>query len=271
MSPRGGEICQLVAVAVEALTFRHIVDPILADDRLTSAQCQRLSSLLEIQARERIDQFLEGCRSEYIMKRVALYDLEHRTGLFPPGISPGKVFNEFMLIDYDPAKFDIALSRLPASHFAREVAFLQETQRLIEQSKDQNYAQRKSLWKPIDQQMKDANLILGVILSSPIGPIDEAATRGNTRLNGYRCLIAVKLSQLENRRYPEDLESAVKAAGLEEVPDDPYLAGGKIRLAIINSRPVVYSVASDFKDDGGRRDWKFSNQPGDFLFPMPGT
>jgi hypothetical protein len=154
-------------------------------------------------------------------------------------------------------------------HFSKEVEFVQETQRLIERSSDQPFAQRRSLLKDRELQPRAANLPMAVLLSGPIEPFYKAVTRANARLNGYRCLVAVKLWQLENGSYPKDLEAAVKAAGMNEIPADPYSDGGKIHLADINSRPVIYSVGSDLKDDGGRRDWKYGQQPGDFLFPLP--
>ena len=90
------------------------------------------------------------------------------------------------------------------------------------------------------------------------------------RLRGTQCLIALRRWQLDHDGTPPDLETIVKAAGMQGVPPDPY-TGRPLQMTTVNGEPVIYSVGMDGKDDQGRVDiWK-SAQPGkigDLLFRL---
>jgi hypothetical protein len=164
---------------------------------------------------------------------------------------------------------DPVFSQMTGSHFAAEAAFVQETYRLIERMKGQPFSIRKNAWKQRVDEMRRSTFPIITFLSSPIQQFDEAATRGQTKRNAYQCLTAVRLWQLEHGQLPNDLAAATNAAGMPEVPSDPYSNGRRMGMAFVNNRLLIYSVGSDGIDHGGRQDWKFGQQPGDFLFPLP--
>jgi hypothetical protein len=55
---------------------------------------------------------------------------------------------------------------------------------------------------------------------------------------------------------------------LKSVPLDPYDAKS-MRLAEVDSGPVVYSIGKDGRDDGGKVDSYFDSKPGDQTFSIP--
>ena len=52
--------------------------------------------------------------------------------------------------------------------------------------------------------------------------IVDTIRRGEARLRGTVCLVALKRWQLQHADAPSDLLALVKAAGLPRVPIDPY-------------------------------------------------
>ena len=107
-------------------------------------------------------------------------------------------------------------------------------------------------------------VVTPLFLPNP-GPFLEAITRGRAQLAGVECLTAVRRYALTHGSLPENLEVATREAGLKAVPTDPY-SGGPMHYKVIDGKPVVYSVGSDGKDDGGTVDWDYGNKPGDFIF-----
>ena len=83
-----------------------------------------------------------------------------------------------------------------------------------------------------------------------------------------QCLIALKLWKDHSKEIPADLETVVKAAGLPQIPIDPY-SGKPLRMAIIDGEPVIYSIGKDGRDDGGRIDSDSDRKPGDQTFRLP--
>ena len=55
---------------------------------------------------------------------------------------------------------------------------------------------------------------------------------------------------------------------MKTVPLDPY-DGKAMRLAVLDGKPVIYSVGRDGRDDGGQKDSKLDMQPGDLIYRLP--
>ena len=87
---------------------------------------------------------------------------------------------------------------------------------------------------------------------------------------GVECLTAVRRYALTHGSLPDNLEVAAREAGLKAVPTDPY-SGGPMHYKVIDGKPVVYSVGSDRKDDGGTVDWDYGKQAGRLHFPHSGV
>jgi len=101
----------------------------------------------------------------------------------------------------------------------------------------------------------------------------EASTRIQANLAGVQLLTAIRRFEVAHGYLPDSLEEAVSETILETIPSDPF-SGQPMRYAIIDGKPTVYSVGKDLNDDGGRADWRYGQQPGDYLFsltPLPGT
>jgi hypothetical protein len=89
-----------------------------------------------------------------------------------------------------------------------------------------------------------------------------------TNLWGTRCLIALRRWQLEHTEPPKDIETLVKAAGISSVPIDPW-SGQPFRMALLDGKPVIYSIGPDQKDDGAKVEWNQGyKQPGDVIFRL---
>src|SRR5262245_56187238 len=92
----------------------------------------------------------------------------------------------------------------------------------------------------------------GAILQWPdYRRVQETVERSLGRRDGLLVGIAVEVFRPEHGRYPDDLSALVPEL-LPEVPAD-RITGKPVRFRIVNSRPLVYSVGADRKDDGGRR------------------
>ena len=89
-----------------------------------------------------------------------------------------------------------------------------------------------------------------------IGPVpdyrrvQETVERSLGRRDGLLVGIALEVYRREHGKYPESLSDLVSQL-LPEVPAD-RITGDPVQFRMVNSRPLVYSVGADRKDDGGR-------------------
>ena len=84
LRPRGAVVCQMVSIAVDGICCEQMVSAILTAPTVQTRHCDRLLALLAEHEAQRIDAFVEGNRADYICYRLALHDLQHRTGSFDP-------------------------------------------------------------------------------------------------------------------------------------------------------------------------------------------
>ena len=95
-----------------------------------------------------------------------------------------------------------------------------------------------------------------------------AIRRGEARLRGTQCLVALRRWQLEHADAPSNLETLVKAAGMPGVPMDPF-SDQPLRMGAVVGKPVIYSVGPDGKDDKAQVEWNLvPTKPGDFIFQL---
>ncbi len=99
-------------------------------------------------------------------------------------------------------------------------------------------------------------------------PFTLAIGRMNADVHASECMIVMRRWQLNHRGLPRGLILAVKEAGLKGIPIDPF-DGKPMRVAMLGSPPVIYSVGKDGRDDEGQKDSKYDTLPGDLLFRMP--
>lgn len=86
-----------------------------------------------------------------------------------------------------------------------------------------------------------------------------------TKLNrdGVLTGIALELYRRKNGVYPESLAALVPGL-LPEIPRDRF-DGQPIRYSLVGGKPLVYSVASDYEDNGGAEDPDGSRMPGRWI------
>jgi hypothetical protein len=116
--------------------------------------------------------------------------------------------------------------------------------------------------------VEKAPSFLCLIIMAPTQSVLEANHRAAAYLAGTQLLLALRRYQVVHGRLPDDLPAAARESLLKTVPIDPS-DGQAMRFAVVAGKPTVYSVGRDGKDDGGALDWKFGQQPGDFLFVLP--
>jgi hypothetical protein len=105
------------------------------------------------------------------------------------------------------------------------------------------------------------------MMTASLAASKEMEYRARAHVAGVQMLTAVKRYLLAHGKPPESLDAAAAESALKTAAVDPY-SGQPLRYAVIEGKPVIYSVGKDLKDDGGLVDWKSSTQPGDFLFVL---
>ncbi|MBC8868879.1 MAG: hypothetical protein H8E44_05650 [Planctomycetes bacterium] len=269
LRPRGFIVCQLVSIAMDGIILDAIGRFTLKGPGLTTDHCDQVLSLLVEHQRQGLDCYSEGLHLDYIASRQTLEDL--RGGKISPddvekliGVAPGRGPSlERISIDAEVAAlnrvFTSAFREAPAPYhqIAQSNATKSEIAKLTERAK-----------------AGQADAAVLVLLFVPaLDAVREASTRSQANLAGVQLLTAVRRFEVAHGYLPESLDEVASETILKTVPTDPY-SGRPMCYAIIDGKPTVYSVGKDLKDDGGRTDWKYGQQPGDYLLPLtplPGT
>ncbi len=284
LRPRAGLVCQLVSIALDGMCYQQMAPAILGARGINAEHCDRLLAALARHEREAIDPFLEGLRVEYLMIRMFFHDLEHHTGMFNPGVARGRQLLYFVAaIDGegpDPEKLD-PQKREAAAKKAEEVIsqidwakqrdvldrFYPAAAALSGATAGQRQKAANDVEQIGQQARRDKHFI--AFLLPAMSAMSESVTRDKSLHRGTKCLVALRRWQLEHDTMPSDLQSVVKAAGMAEVPIDPY-SDEPLKMAVVNGQPVVYSVGADGQDDKALVEWDFKFPPkGDLLFRLP--
>lgn len=123
------------------------------------------------------------------------------------------------------------------------------------------------------QRLSSGNVLLSMFLPS-IERIIEYSYLNKADVQATLAIIAILRYKQDTGGYPEDLEQLIAAAYLKELPMDPY----SDKLLVYKKTGesfVLYSLGSDFDDDGGVENPKDSQVrkqegPGDWIFwPVP--
>jgi hypothetical protein len=287
LRPRGHFVCQLVSIANDGMLLSAIERVTLADPNLTPEQCDRLLALLMEHQHQGIDCYDEGMRMDYLLARGSIHDIQTgrltlgqilellssgplgaETELNPPMNFPAEIAacNNLYALALDAPNSPVATPEEFAEFRRTIAAYKRDWDSFMAKLKATPPANRPSL-RPQMPAMQFHSWTAGLEAGR------QSSRRIMTNLAGLQMLIALRRYELVNRRIPNALVEAATATTLKSVPIDPY-SGQPLRFAQVDCRATIYSVGNDFKDDGGRMDWKHGTQPGDYLFvlsPLSGT
>ncbi len=291
LRPRGAAVCQLVSIAIDRICLNSILPAILDGEDCTAEHCDTLASLLREHQATGWDRWEAGAQAEYLMLRTAIHDLEHRTGDFAPdripklmeglgGTTPGHLIFAMAMMDRDVEEtqrqvqsFNTRLEVMSEDEFQQELRVLGEWYRDMLPILRLPRGQQAGALESVEAKTKRTFILaqLNVVLPTYI----EAFRRAETFSRGTDCLIALKRWRLSHSDPPPDLAAVVAAAGLPEIPIDPY-SDQPFRFAIVKGEPVIYSIGPDGVDDRGEFDFLVNSAaeigstipPGDVLFRL---
>jgi hypothetical protein len=272
VQPRGFAVCQLVSIAIDSLIMTAIERLTITDAELTVEQCDELLALLMEHEQRRLDQYRECLHTEYLAGCCTIADLK----------SGRLKFSEIIEMLSGKAD-DNAPATEPTFDFSVEIATCHRIFKMALDESHVPYAQWKkgsTLRDEMKRLKAEVNAVgaanqprgadlprLVFVLIPSIDPIREAVTRNYTSLSGVQSLVALKRYELVHRALPATLEEAFAETERKQVPADFY-SSQPMRYTLLEGKPLVYSVGQDLNDDGGRLDWKYGVQPGDYLFPI---
>ena len=152
--------------------------------------------------------------------------------------------------------------------YANEVARANELYQSVIAVADRPYRDQVRDISAAFARLRTTATPLVALLSGGFPETLQACGRGDTELRGTQCLVALRRWQLQQPdATPPDLETVVKAAGMPNVPRDPY-GNGPLRMTQRRGQYVIYSVGKDGQNDNAQSDWKYGQQPGDFIFSL---
>jgi hypothetical protein len=289
MRIRAPAITHLVATALEGVAKEVVLDILLAPG-LTPEHADRLLAVLAAHDRACSPQpIADALRMEYVMVRLGVHDIEHRSGDFSPeGMrrlgatfeSGGATIGQLLYGlagqrdaagDGRSAKqFDAQLALMTAADYRREAEAVNDYFRVAVEAVRLPYPRQAEKQDEL-ARICDRGVILSAFASLPFREqVARGITRGTAARRGALCLAAVRRWQFDHTAPPPDLATAVRAAGIDPVPTDPF-CDEPMRMVILDGEPVVYSVGSDGRDDKARVDWNNGQQPGDFIFRLKRT
>jgi len=118
------------------------------------------------------------------------------------------------------------------------------------------------------------NLMLN-ILRPAHEHVSQIAWRLKTHRVGLLTLLAIMRYQKDQGRYPENLNELVSTGYLNNLPRDPFSSGGPLVYKKTDDSFLLYSLGSNFEDDGGQPGLDSKGKPrmwsddGDWVFwPM---
>ncbi len=259
LRPRGVMLTQMVAWTIDGIVLSAVADFTLTQSGLDVKDCDRLLALLVEHEREAVPSVEEGIKTDYVMLRNSMDAMQQ--GRITP-----QYFAQMMAVEGDQKPADIE-KRLDQVNWQAEVTALNAAfaEALTLAAVPYHQTRADSMKERFAPILNAPDVFLASMLVPSVNAISEGAARSQTKLAGTQCLIAVRRYELQHNKLPPDLATATSEAGLKKAPTDPF-SGQPMRYKVIDGKPVVYSVGRDRKDDGGEVDWKYGQQPGDYIF-----
>ncbi len=273
LRPRGPMTCQLVATTMTGVCSRQITLPLLANPAFGDQHARRLLKLWADHEANSIDGYREGLQAEYVTLRKLLAEvLKDPHGSIPDLLD--RILNNRR---EGPSEKPRAYTQI-VRHQIEGMTVEQVNQvnsKVNEVFRDLLALEDRPFprWpeEPFDvKQFVDGSFYakLPAIVLPAARSCGEAESRAKAYVRCTMSLIALRMWMDRTHRLPTDLDDVIKAAGLPKVPVNPY-SGDPLRLAIIDGKPVIYSIGKDGRDDGGKIDSNYDHKPGDLTFRLP--
>ena len=301
LRPRGGDVCQVVAVAMDNICCEEIVPAILTTKGITAQHCDRLLAALVRHEAEARDPFLESTRFQYVMDRMVLHDLQHHTrhttSMFGPQHmkedSPFaylRVLQGFYSNRFAREKYGTVIPRTPEevlkhplargwsvdgkllskAQYAKEIDAVNRVYKALLELAERTNLERDracATWTMADP-LRDTTV---AIYLEPRPPHQlQLYLRAEAILRGTKCLVALRRWQFEHPQPPPDLAALTRSVAMAAVPNDPY-NDQPLRMTTMQGQPIIYSVGPDEKDDRAQPaefDQKSRMFRGDFVFRL---
>jgi hypothetical protein len=287
---RGYSITFLVGAAVEVEAKGLVLDLL----RCPACKREHAGLLLDVLQRHEAASpphpVAEGQCMEYVVVRCLLHDVEHRTGDCAPEALE-KLKTSSRLVDATPGallaqlargqdaptaaplarQIDARLALMTADDYRQEIQATDAYFRVAIDLGRRPYVEQLAAQDRLSALMQKGRF-LSYLLSNSFYAENNgtvALARGQAARRGALCLAALRCWQLDNRSAPPSLEAVLAAAGIKDVPLDPF-SGAPLKMTWIDGESVIYSVGKDGRDDKALLDWDDGKQPGDFLFRLSG-
>lgn len=277
---RSATVCQLVCIAIENRMLTSAVKLVLASPNAGKEHCDHLLSIITRHRALRLDGALEAVRSEYVLQRLTLDQLDSAEGrrqlqisLSAKDDSLGEIWVAiYKAVSGDRSQLDVDSRRYDASlqHLDRdaEIAVFDDCYRSMVEIAGKPYAARHAAYREVGARMDIEGIYLARLLARPVALTMDIYVRHRAVISGTIGLVALRRWQLVHDEPPHDLTQVLADAGIDTVPEDPY-CDGEIKLGVVNNEFVIYSVGPDGKDDEAQLEWNLErDQPGDYVFHM---
>jgi len=266
---RGLPISALVSIACEAMAHSSI-QRLLRSDTVTPAICRRV--VVEVgQLAAKAKPASEWLKMEYISLVNTVDNAKAIVEVLEKELEEGSDDSDFFKAVLQGLRVAVSMNPGEKAKFRRMASGF--FAKLLELSREPRpEATYKELSKSLGRDAKrrgapKAAQVLGMLVPS-FGHAFEAITRNRCRQSLSRMVAGVRAYELTEGDMPPSAEALVPRY-LKRLPTEPYSLKA-IRLAKANGKWVVYSVGKDQKDDDGKVDWQWGNQPGDWIVPVHG-
>ncbi len=294
LRPRGYAIMQLVSGAIDGVAFLQSLPAILRSPKLKVDHCDRLIALLR-EHDAGLDRFVTGSKAEYVMQRAFLRACQEKrlAQAGPDGRPVDKLLSitdaarlvvttvemgsrDQVKLGQDTAAGVEVLLRAHTPSWPKERRALDEIAKAMTAPGPVLYADRVAQFEALKAKHLGGRIPDSLWVAQACVPPYDTQANSIARVDAYGRaslgLVAIRRWQLAHGgESPASFEAACKEAGLPAVPVDPFSLA-PMKAAVIDGRPVVYSIGPDGVDDKGRNDSDLGRRPqGDLVFRLPET
>lgn len=264
---RGSGVAMLVSASLDQELYGIAVPALLGAPCLTQRGCSRVSEILDRQEHA-ADLFLEGLRGEYtyvrwLLRPEAVPELRRISAIAPADPEDAENAREVSQC------LDVVANLTPDG-FHKEIGSLNQWYQSMTPLGSATYHARDREYSRFEKDAASGSGILAMEIPRLRTLFVRVCSTNEANRRCARCLAAIRHWEMGHSSPPSDLLTLVKAAGMSDVPIDPY-SGQPLKMTTTRGQPVVYSVGMDGKDDRAQIRWNTGTQQpeGDLIFRLP--